>query len=575
MKTKTIIENIHRISTISGTDFYTLSSIFPELLNEVQHSTNNADKFVEIKKELSKVVSNRNLLLDSALNFLDSFQKKNLALFQGFADRLNLLQNMSDIILKIKDESMEMEIISLNAMIVSIKSGKEGQAFSYITSNLKRLSLQLIAQSDNLIKNEKIVQDNIKKLKTVIDSAENIENQSKQNKNDSSSTLVEAVTLVTNKVNTMLELAVMVKNPLLEAMECIQMQDIIRQSLDDVELVLSKIILSSDKDSPEQSLENFNINLQLCEIAIRCLNNIKDKMNFSITKFSQKKESINSILTQVENLRKDLLIENDTQISAIQKLQNTVNEALNECNITMNAIHQYQDSQKNVLTESKNIQDQVHKMQNFFDNISPLINNLQYVAIAQRIEVARNEAISSIQSTVEYMSELIKKTNSNVYEAQQQLQVFIDSSMTQIKRFTQDTKKDSENFTKVFAEKNTFTHKIKELENELIDALKGFTVYSDNFFSKYKAIGDTIDNISSLAENINKIQEEITEVYSANNAEKQKLLQEYNLEDIPVHNEAITDFLRHFTITDDKKEAGNVAGFAIDDGVAAGEITFF
>jgi hypothetical protein len=575
MKIKPIIENIHRISTTSGTDFYTLSTVFPELLNEVQNSTNNAEVFNKIKRELSTVVSQQDVLLNLSTDFLNSFKEKNTALFQGFADRLNLLQNMSDIILKIKDESMEMEIISLNAMIVSIKSGKEGQAFSYITSNLKRLSLQLIAQSDALIKNEKKVQEDINQLKSVIDNSENLKYQNKQKKNESSSKLLTAVNLVTNKVNAMLDLAVTVKNPLLGAMECIQMQDIIRQSIDDVEMVLSKVIISTEGNSPEETLDNLNINLQLCDIAIRCLNNIKDKLNFSINKFSEKKESINSILTQVEKLRKDLLIENDTHISAIQKLQNTVNDTLNEFNDTMNTIYEYQESQKTVLTESRNIQDQVHKMQSFFDNISPLINNLEYVAIAQRIEVARNKAISSIQSTVEYMSELIKKTNSNVHKAQEQLQIFIDSSMTQIKRFTKESKKDSDNFSRIFAEKNTFTHNIKELENELINALKGFTVYSDNFFSKYKEIGDTIDNINILAENINKIQEDITEVYSENNLEKQKLLREYNLEDIPVHNEAITDFLRHFTITDDKKEASNVAGFTIDDGVPSGEITFF
>ena len=80
-------------------------------------------------------------------------RNRNIELVNSFSSRMEVLQAMNSLIQKIKDESSEMELISLNAMVVSIKSGKEGQAFSYITSNLKQLSLRLIAQSDALIAN--------------------------------------------------------------------------------------------------------------------------------------------------------------------------------------------------------------------------------------------------------------------------------------------------------------------------------------------------------------------------------------------------------------------------------------
>ena len=78
------------------------------------------------------------------------------------------MDTIQDIILGIKDESENMEVISLNAMVVSIRSGKEGQAFSYITANLKQSSKRLIKQSDALIQYENTVQSMLKELENEI-----------------------------------------------------------------------------------------------------------------------------------------------------------------------------------------------------------------------------------------------------------------------------------------------------------------------------------------------------------------------------------------------------------------------
>ena len=55
----------------------------------------------------------------------------------------------------IRNNSEELELISLNAMVISIKSGDKGRAFSCITENLKRLSASMISLSNELMLEEK------------------------------------------------------------------------------------------------------------------------------------------------------------------------------------------------------------------------------------------------------------------------------------------------------------------------------------------------------------------------------------------------------------------------------------
>ena len=57
--------------------------------------------------------------------------------------------------------------------------------------------------------------------------------------------------------------------------------------------------------------------------------------------------------------------------------------------------------------------------------------------------------------------------------------------------------------------------------------------------------------------------------------QKEKHMNMYNLTDNGIHNADIEEFLQHFTITDDKLEAGNIAGISVTGGAESGEITFF
>ncbi len=509
MNTDAVLSDIQKISDASGQDFLELSAHFPVLIEELSDTDRAAgksrkiDSLAEIRTALTQSITSQNKTLESDRTFLGSFHQKNTDLFTRFSEKMDFLSQMNDLVLKIKDESMEMEIISLNAMTVSIKSGREGQAFSYITANLKRLSLQLITQSDRLIAFENAVQKNIAELKSTIETVSKIWGNAGKFNTNSFSTIISVIDDITSEINDITKQAVMVKKPIIRAMETIQIQDIIRQSLDDVKMTVKKMHVSDEYESDETKLDQLTFNCKLAELAADILSHIQLKLDDSIALFRQNSSEVKGILEDVE-ARKTSLIGKylNTGTEDCHNLKNLISSSIDELAEFMNQIRSYQREQGKVLGKAVSIQDEVVNMQAHFDEFFPIINNLQYVAIAQRIEVARNTAIESIRSTVEHMSDLIVQTNGNVVSAQEHLQNFTDSSNTLIKKFSSETATDKNKFTEIKTNKQVFLQTLQELQEQFSDAILNFTVYSDDFINSYQTIEACIDRLEGLSEGL-------------------------------------------------------------------------
>lgn len=587
MNISIILKNLKSISDASAQDFLDLSSSFPILVGELNHikkengeikDNKNIVRFEKIKDELDLIFKKQEKIINQNKEIAVNFRSRNIELVNSFASRMELLTSMNSLIQKIKDESSEMELISLNAMVVSIKSGKEGQAFSYITSNLKQLSLRLIAQSDTLIANEISITENIAMLQATIEDVERISAKTTNASAGDSSDITQLLDSVLTNLNTMFETAAEVRNPIMKAMECIQMQDIIRQSLDSVIMTVSKIKDSNKADNfadIDDQLDQASFNIQLTDIATKLLENINNRLIDSINVFKENRDKINSILKTVEEMRQQFIKSNLQDSNKSTSLQACIIKTTEDFSNFISSFKSYQIAQEQVLDKSNIIQNSVQHIQLCFSDFFPIINNLTYVAIAQRIEVARNTNISSIKSTVEYMSDLIVQTNQNVQEAQSLLQNFIDNSTKQIKKFSIEAEADRRIFSVINKSKTDFIKSLGKLQKNFIDTVENFTVYSEDFFSIYHAIEKSIKNLELLSARLQDEQSAILIIHKQSLESKSALMEAKGVSEWEIQNNIFNDFIQQFTIISDKQTAGNVTGLDIEEGVAAGEITFF
>ncbi len=375
-----IYRNLSDISKATGSDFLELSSAFPVLINELnttgsnsQSVTNRMKTFSAIQNDLTELVAKQNRLLKTNMRFLSEIREKNTSLFNHFSEKIHLLEAINKIILGIKDGSEEMEVISLNAMVVSIQSGKEGHAFSYITSNLKQMSLRLISQSDQLIKSGEKVQNSLKQLDIEIQKENDLDNADFMHMEN-----YEEMLAMTGKINTGLkrisELSKLVRNPIIKAMEGIQIQDIIRQSLDDILIALGKMKDPDLQASPEDQLHQYSANTKLSKLCARCLEKVKEKLDKAIELFSKNREDANTYLKEIEQIKNSFDGEKHYSGSVLEQLSKAINTAISDFNSFADMFISYQNVQNGVLDAVRDIQNDVIQMSGCFSGFLPIIN---------------------------------------------------------------------------------------------------------------------------------------------------------------------------------------------------------
>lgn len=579
--TREIYKKLKYISDESEKEFLELSDTFPVLIQEIDatgtngHSNAAFEEFSHIQKELQQLLKQQEELLTKNMAFLNSIRTKNADLFTSFTENMHLLDDVQQIILGIKDGSEEMEVISLNAMVVSIHSGKAGQAFSYITSNLKEMSLRLITQSEALFTCRSSIQESLADFQEQIQATDSVNEDSEKRITDSNEGMLDASNRITDKLSTIIERAKEVKHPIIKAMEGIQMQDIIRQSLDDVLIAISKITEPDVNAEPIAQLEQYTANVRLATISARCLSRIQEKLDNSINTFTTNQMAANQILYDINDTVESFSNAGENSDNELKQLKKRMIEAVDDFERFSTLFKSYQTIQSKVMEAVNNIQHDVANMSKVFSGFMPITTMLNYVAIAQRIEVARNEAIASIKDTVEHMSNIIETTKEDVNTAQKKLSDYTDAVTQEISVFLERSTADRINFNTVDEQKQAYSSALESAYDKLTSSVRSVTIYTPEFFKNYNRIDELMGSLMELSSKLTEATDSVNELLINNEAKRTEVMQANGLENVEIHNQDILDFIGHFTITEDKLEAGSVAGVDVQQGTEAGDITFF
>ena len=164
-------------------------------------------------------------------------------------------------------------------------------------------------------------------------------------------------------------------------MEGIQLQDIIRQTLDDIILTIEKVKEPDSVSNIDIQLNQYTENCKLLQLAIKCINNIKKNLENSIDIFSKKSTEVNQILTSIENEKNSFIsntneVNKNQQNSEILKLQNVINSEIKDFENFSTLIQSYQTEQDEILDNVKQIQTAVTLMARCFTSFSQIFSNL-------------------------------------------------------------------------------------------------------------------------------------------------------------------------------------------------------
>jgi uncharacterized phage infection (PIP) family protein YhgE len=193
----------------------------------------------------------------------------------------------------------------------------------------------------------------------------------------------------------------------------------------------------------------------------------------------------------------------------------------------------------------------------------------------QQIEVAKNDAIKSVQDSVTDMDNLISSANKSLDTMQALLESFIADTGTMLSTFTTSISKDNESMVSLRASKNKFFEELKVGQGQVASIIQNFTVFPNGFQQKCVVVQQNLQDLKSLGDKLSSFIDDMRKSESELQVTKNALMSQKGISSWKIKNSKFSDLINKFTITAHKEAAGKIGGFNIEKGSASGEVTFF
>lgn len=552
--------------------FMNFSVEFPQLLDSGKSSS--LDDLLETLDTLEKENS---LSSRTETSHFHNYEEKYAGLFSNLNEKIQNLSQINTDISHIKNDSEEMELIALNAMVVSIKSGDKGRAFSKITENLQQLSTSMIGLSARLSSEESALINNVTNLKNLFQEITSCQRKISEISSTEMNRIAECINRSATPLHEMKQLSQSIYPQIQGAMEGLQLQDIIKQAFDHVVMCFDQFVDDDSISSNEEKLDTIAFNISLSEIAQDVLSDIGDHLQRASDIFSQKWELVESILNQTEERRSDYVHNfshsstSGSEMSIVAQLESAT-DGFQEL---LKNFAQFQGIQKKVVTVCRNIIDRAHGMYDVFASLRPVISRLQHVRILQQIEVSKNDAVMAVKDLVTDMDNLIMDSSNSLDTMQVTIETFIAEISDMISVFTSTMAEDNAKMTEVRTEKVAFFNTLQTLQERIYSLMQHFTVYPPEFKHQCDHVNTMLGQLQSIQLDFNRMKGQLTNEVQRLSDKKVEFMHNMNLHNYEIKDHKFKELIKKFTITAHKEAAGKIAGFEVEAGSAPGDITFF
>ena len=567
-----ILFSINQVSDLSEKYFLDLGNLFASLLD--RDSENSIQHLQSVLKTMQAGNEKTTTQEDALFN---GYDEKYNPLFSELNSKIETLSKLDKFIAAIKEDSEQMELIALNAMVISIKSGEKGLAFSRITENLQRLSKDMFLFSDKLLEEEKQLINHINGLKEIFTNILGEQKNLSQEGNSGSfaiNELISSVMVPLNSIETSIE---NVYPPIQKAMENLQYQDIIRQALNHVKSCLSQTNdISNLTAGSDEELDALGFNISLFELSIKVLEDISKKISDCFVDFDKNWSVVTANLSTVEtqkNSFENRFISNE--VDSPENIDLRLQLIIGQYKKVIDRFSQYHLVQKDLYHTTQSITEKARTMYNVFGNLRPVMSRLHHVRILQQIEVSKNEAIKSVKDSVMDMDNLIKSANDALDVMEELLSKFIRETATLLSSFNRLLDSDNSKMFALRKNKSSFFDELTKTQANLESIMSHFQVFPFGFEKKCENVAKDLSQIQELNLSLKNLKNELKSSVEELRIKQKNALEERHISDWVIKDSKFRDIIDRFTITAHKEAAGKIGGFEIESGADSGNITFF
>ena len=573
MDLKNISFDIQQISERIEEIFIDFAKEFPKLLNSTKSSS-----FDELSNALESLKTENSLSSKTESSFFDNYGEKYSFLFEALNKETESLSDIDSQITNITNDSEEMELIALNAMVVSIKSGEKGRAFSCITENLQRLSTDMINLSAKLTYEENILLENINNLKKIFKQITETQMKIADLSKTQQTRVDKCIENSSTPLNEIFQLSQSVYPAIQGAMEGLQLQDIIKQAFNHVTMSLDEFIDEKNISDISQKLDTIAFNLSLAELAQSVLKDIETNLQNSSDIFATKWNDVRNILTATEQKRVEYLhtfFEKTDDAGNKTSILSQLDDANNDYQKLSEEFLSFQNIQKKVVITCNTIKEKVRTMYDVFINLRPVINRLQHVRILQEIEVSKNEAIFTVKDLVTDMDKLILDATNALDIMQTTIEAFIIEIDEMITSFSFTVADDNTKMTEVRTEKVNFISSLQTLQENICSIIQNFVVFPHSFHQQCKQVDYLLNQMEEIKQEFDILNSQLSQEIGLLTEKKEECMNVLGLTSYEIKSNKFKDLISQFTITAHKEAAGKIGGFDVEEGFSPGDITFF
>jgi len=586
-----LISSLKRLVDHTEEIFLALGDQFPALAREMNTSLERSRRLVdcfhgtrtsgcESEAELSGVIAATREIIEEGSAEFSRMHRRDQELFAQLDAGIKRLSSLEEMISNIKEDSVEMELISLNAMTVALKAGSAGRAFSYITEELKRLSAETISLTERITEKGGALLENFYTFRSAIQEVrtfqERLFGEFRTRLDTSFEDFKRGVAEVVSALESIRSRSEAVRQPVSRIVEAVQLQDIIKQSTDHVIISLEElkdVEETEDEDHLLDELSFFKILPDLCSVL---LDDIKEKIAESLTLFRNQAKEAEGVITDTEARREEFVSSIlSTESESETSLARLFSHSAEMLKSLLNDLDRSMQMKQSIAASGSALMKDVRQLEDNFKSFAALITRFHSIDVASRIEVAKQQVLQRMSGTVEQMTLLTRKIEGDVSVSLDSTKAFIANTASTITS-VQETFREEEEFGQLFGTRirDSFD-RLFEARRKLTDSISGFSLFTRGFFGLFETTRGNLGRLELLMEDIETIKHELASIKANAENRMQPILRSREIESWEIGSERLKNIIERFTIFTHKKSAGELVGFDVEDGAHQGEFTLF
>jgi len=587
---KEVRSQIETLITDSENLYLSFGSTFPLFVKELQTSLSSSRSAFATLGEgnslpdaMAEIFRSTQNLLNQASDRFKDLHQRDAQQIESLNRTISTLKNLDEVIEKIRDDSMEMELISLNAMTVAYKSGAAGRAFSVITEELKRLSGQTIRLTDQLNEDGQRLIDFFTRYRGDVEGLVVLQDQFFTNLGgriaasfDALRSPIESLGL---SLMELIDTSEQVEEPVHIIMETVQIQDILRQSLDHVVMALQEVETAPPPpaDSKELCRDFYIFRSQLYTLSENILQDVLLRIRKSRSVLEKQTHRIEKIIEQGEGRRRSLLRDAfnaqdpHSVVSAFGQSSGMLERLKDDMGL-------YLRSKNSILVQGERLFRAVGALEKRFQGFDKLLNRFRTIDVAARIEVSKEKILRQMNDTVSEMSQLIETIAADVNRAMVGTKNFITDSQGIVDTYSNTSGDEAGLIEPAEKQLHVSYQRLGTLRASIQEGLEHFSLFTGDFLNLVKGASKNVEALDQMGAGVESIMKELTRLDQEIKRDMDQLGIEETLEG--PRSERLKEIISRFTIYAHKQAAAEIGGFSMDSEAhltenEAGSITYF